>query len=82
MYRPVKPGVTSVAPCVGWELVTSQSLSSRTGWSAPFCCTMCVYCVQASGYTGSTVCDPRTPVDDTNVCWEREGLKQVGAIDR
>ena len=77
---PVEPGVTSVAPCIGWELVTRNYLLKR-GWSAPLCFTMCVYCVQVSGYTGSTVCDPRTPVEDTNVCWYREGLKQVGAID-
>ena len=55
----------------------------KVGWPAPLCCTMCVSCVQSSGYTGSTVWDPRTPGEDRGLLgWDREGLKQVGAIDR
>ena len=81
MCGPVEPGVSSAVPRIGWEPVTRNYLL-KVGWPAPLCCTMCVSCVQSSGYTGSTVCDPRIPVEVTNVCWDREGLKQVGAIDR
>ena len=82
MCGPVEPGVSSAVPRIGWELVTRNYLL-KVGWPAPLCCTMCVSCVQSSGYTGSTVWDPRTPGEDRGLLgWDREGLKQVGAIDR